>query len=220
MQPFAARLHREARSRAQPSSAPRSWAVGRAASPGGLGREENLLVVTRCKAVLLSLLASGCSGHTRCSIGTEVSLRFAQSTSPGVEQYESWRNASKSPAETDASVSCAQFSVDDRIVRRFFELAKSTNENDVHDTLDYSPCQAAGEVVFEDGLSGRWTLSQARSGTLAVTGRGPLILYCPDCSFEPFPVSAYAVEQGQTLYDTDVAAGEAINSYATSSPRR
>jgi len=30
--------------------------------------------------------------------------------------------------------------VDEQVVRRYFELAKSTNENDAHHTLDYSPC--------------------------------------------------------------------------------
>jgi hypothetical protein len=143
-------------------------------------------MVTRCKAVLLLLLASGCSAHNRCSIGTEMMPPLCPVDLPGIRTVRIVENASKSPAETDATVSCAQFSVDERIVRRYFELAKSTNENDAHHTLDYSPCQAAGEVVFEDGQSGRWTLSQARSGTLAVTGREPLILYCPDCGFEPF----------------------------------
>jgi hypothetical protein len=42
------------------------------------------------------------------------------------------------------------------------------------------------DVVFENGQSGRWTLTQARSGTLAMPVRESLILYCPDCGFEPF----------------------------------
>ena len=143
-------------------------------------------MVTRCKAVLLLFVASGCSAHNRCSLGTEVMPPLCPVDLPGIRSVRIVENASKSPADTDPSVSCAGFRVDERIVRRYFELAKSTNENDAHHTLDYSPCQAAGEVVFEDGQSGRWTLSQARAGTLAVRGREPLILYCPDCGFEPF----------------------------------
>jgi hypothetical protein len=105
---------------------------------------------------------------------------------PDIRTIRILENASKSSAETDADVSCAQFRVDEQVVRRYFGLTKSTNESDAHHTLDYSPCQASGDVVFENGQSGRWTLSEARSGTLAVTGREPLILYCPDCGFEPF----------------------------------
>ena len=143
-------------------------------------------MVMRGKAVLLLLLASGCSAHNKCSIGTELIPPLCPVDLPTIRTVRIVENASKSPAETDPSVSCADFRVDEQIVRRYFDLAKSTNENDVHHTLDYSPCQAAGEVVFEDGRAGRWTLSQARIGTLALMGAEPLILYCPDCAFEPF----------------------------------
>jgi hypothetical protein len=89
---------------------------------------------------------------------------------PGIRTIRILENARKSAAETDPNVSCAGFKVDEGIVRRYFELMKSTNENDAHHSLDYSPCQAAGEVVFENGQSGQWTLSQAKSGTLTMTG--------------------------------------------------
>lgn len=138
------------------------------------------------KVVLLILLASGCSAHNRCSMGTELMPPLCPVDVPRIRTIRIVENASKSPAETDPSVSCGQFRVDEQVVRRYFALARSTNENDAHHTLDYSPCQAAGDIVFENGQSGRWTLSQARSGTLTVTGREPLILYCPDCGFEPF----------------------------------
>jgi hypothetical protein len=143
-------------------------------------------MVTHRPAVWLLLMASGCSAHNRCSIGTEVMPPLCPADLPQIRTVRIVENASKSPAETDPSVSCAQFRVDEQVVRRYFELAKRTNENDAHHTLDYSPCQAAGEVVFGDGQSGQWTLSQARSATLAVTGRERLILYCPDCGFKPF----------------------------------
>ena len=144
------------------------------------------MVAACTKAALLLFLISGCAAHNRCSAGNELMPPLCPVELPEVRAVRVLENARKSPAETDPNVSCAEFIVDEQIVRRYFQLMKSTNENDAHHTLDYSPCQAAGEVVFEDGQSGRWTLSQARSGTLAMTGRDPMILYCPDCRFEPF----------------------------------
>ena len=105
--------------------------------------------------VAILLLACGCSAHTRCSIGTELMPPLCPVELPEIRTVRILENASKSPAETDPNVSCAQFRVDERIVRRYFELAKSTNENDAHHTLDYSPCHASGEVAFQDGQSGR-----------------------------------------------------------------
>ena len=139
------------------------------------------------KVVLLILLASGCSAHNRCSMGTELMPPLCPVDVPRIRTIRIVENASKSPAETDPSVSCGQFRVDEQVVRRYFALARSTNENDAHHTLDYSPCQVAGDIVFENGQSGRWTLSQARSGTLTVTGREPLILFFPDCDFDTCP---------------------------------
>lgn len=86
----------------------------------------------------------------------------------------------------DPGVSCTGFDVNEQVVRRYFELAQSTNESDAHHTLDYSPCQVAGEVEFENGQSGRWTMTRTRSGTLEIDGRETMVLYCRDCGFAPF----------------------------------
>lgn len=144
------------------------------------------MVAVCAKGALLLLFVSGCIAHKRCSAATEVMPPLCPVELPKVRSVRVLENAIKSPAEADPNVSCAEFIVNEHIVRRYFQLMKSTNENDAHHTLDYSPCQAAGDVVFENGQSGRWTISQARSGTLAVTGREPMTLYCPDCGFEPF----------------------------------
>jgi hypothetical protein len=144
-------------------------------------------MVAACpRGVFLLVLVSGCAAHSRCSVGTEVTPPLCPVDFPEVRSVRVLENASKSPAETDPNVSCDGFIVDEQVVRRYFQLTKSTNENDAHHTLDYSPCQAAGDVVFENGQSGKWTLSQARSGTLAIAGGETMILYCPDCGFEPF----------------------------------
>jgi hypothetical protein len=135
---------------------------------------------------LVLVLALGCAGRNTCAAGTELMPPLCPAELPAIRSVSIIRNADKSPAEVDPNVSCAGFSIDEQVVRRYFALTKRTNENDAHHTLDYSPCQAAGEVVFENGQSGRWTLTQSRLGTLEISGQEPLILYCPDCAFEPF----------------------------------
>jgi len=119
-------------------------------------------MVARCNGMLVILLALGCAARNRCTVGTELMPPLCPVKLPAIRTVSIVSNADKSPAETDPNVSCAGFTVDEQVVRRYFELTRSTNENDAHHTLDYSPCQAAGEVVFEDGQTGRWTLSQAR----------------------------------------------------------
>ena len=163
---------------------------GSVPSPGGVTKKSfgsaDCKMVAHYKVILILCVASGCAAHNRCSVGTELMPPLCPTDLPPVQTVRIVENASKSPAETAPSVSCAAFRVDENAVRRYFELARSINENDAPHTLDYSPCQASGEVVFENGQSGRWTVTQARSGTLAMTGRETLILYCPDCGFEPF----------------------------------
>jgi len=64
-------------------------------------------MVARCTAGLL--LAPGCAAHNKCSIGTEVMPPLCRVDLPGIRTVRIVENASKSPAETDPSVSCSQF---------------------------------------------------------------------------------------------------------------
>jgi len=138
-------------------------------------------------AVLATLLwPLGCASHSNCSKGSEFVPPLCPLKLPAVRSIVITENASKDPVDADPSISCERFHVDEQGVRKYFELARSTNENDAHHTLDYSPCRAAGEVTFEDGSTGHWTLSQLRSGALTMGASRPIILYCPECNFEPF----------------------------------
>ncbi len=143
-------------------------------------------MVAHSKGVLVLVLALGCAARNKCTAGTELMPPLCPVRLPAIRTISIVSNADKSPAEADPKVSCVDFRVDDQNVRRYFELTKSPDENDAHHTLDYSPCQAAGEVVFENGQFGQWTLSQSRLGSLAMTGQETLTLYCPDCGFAPF----------------------------------
>ena len=83
-------------------------------------------------------------------------------------------------------MTCDGFFVKEEDVRRYLAKAKSTNENDAHHTLDWSPCYASGKVVFSNGQSGEWTVDQSRQGSLVMDDGKKTILYCPGCKFRPF----------------------------------
>lgn len=105
---------------------------------------------------------------------------------PAIAKITITENGAKSPAEKDPAVTCADFSVQGELVRRYLSLAQVTNENDAHHTLDWSPCYASGRIVFIDGSAGTWTLSQSRTGWLTTAGEKTMVLYCPQCTFKPF----------------------------------
>src|SRR5688572_21808788 len=103
-------------------------------------------MVAQSRCALVLLLVSSCVARNQCTAGTELTPPLCPVQLPTITSVRILRNADKSPAEVDPSVSCAGFVLNEQVVRRYFELARSTNENDAHHRLDYSPCQAAGEV--------------------------------------------------------------------------
>jgi hypothetical protein len=144
------------------------------------------MVIRLLTAALLLAAFAACTSQEECTKGSEFEPPLCPLNLPAIKTLTITENASKAPAETDPAVSCDSFKVDEQAVRRYFEGAKSTNANDAHHTLDYSPCYASGEVTFADGRSGRWTVSQLRSGSLIIGNAEPVILYCPTCEFAPF----------------------------------
>lgn len=144
-------------------------------------------MVGRVLAIVLSCaLASASFAKERCTKGSEFEPPLCPLHLPRISKVTIVENAAKSPAEQSPSVVCESFRVKEEHVRRFFAKAKSTNENDAHHTLDWSPCYASGKVFFSDGSAGEWSIDQFRQGSL-VTGEGKkTVLYCPDCRFKPF----------------------------------
>lgn len=144
-------------------------------------------MVARYVPVLAALsVLCACGSRDGCTEGSELMPPLCPLELPAIQSVTITENASKAAAETDPKVSCDGFRVDERVVRRYFELAKRTNENDAHHTLDYSPCGAAGGLIFANGQTGRWQLSQLRSGSLVMANGENIVLYCPTCDFEPF----------------------------------
>lgn len=122
----------------------------------------------------------------RCTLGSEFVPPLCVTALPRISQLTIEENAAKSPAEVDSSVSCADFSIKDKQVRRYFAKAKATNVNDAHHTLDWSPCYASGKIVFSDGRRGRWSIDQYRVGSLVIGDEAEIVLFCPACKFKPF----------------------------------
>ncbi len=132
------------------------------------------------------LLAHGAWAADACTVGSEFEPPLCPLVLPAIKMIVIEENAAKSPASTDARVSCKAFRVTPKVVRNYLARAKSTNAHDAHYTLDWSPCHAAGSVVFGDGRVGEWRVEQFRSGSLKVDGGEATVLYCPTCTFKPF----------------------------------
>lgn len=138
-----------------------------------------------CLMAALATLCA-CAPQDECTSGSEFEPPLCPLKLPAISTLSIAENAAKAPAETDATVSCERFRVDEKSVRQYLSAAKRTDPSAAHHTLDWSPCYASGEVTFADGRKGRWTVSQLRSGSLAIGDADALTLYCPTCEFEPF----------------------------------
>ena len=137
-------------------------------------------------AAFLSVI-TGCSfAGDPCTKGSEYEPSLCPLQLPKINKVTIVENAAKSPAEKDIAVTCASFSVNEEQVRRYFSMAKVTDESDAHHTLDWSPCYASGKILFSDGSTGDWNLSQFRAGSLVVSAGKKMFLYCPQCKFKPF----------------------------------
>lgn len=95
-------------------------------------------------------------------------------------------NAVKAPLEKDAQYSCSHFRMTNSQVRRYFSNAKRVEQNEAHHALDWSPCGARGSVIFRDGKTAEWAISEFRVGTITLPDGKELAVYCPTCKFKPF----------------------------------
>jgi len=143
-------------------------------------------MVTRMLVALFVSVITTTSMAGSCTPGSEFEPPLCPLVLPKITKVTILTNAAKSPAETDSSISCTGFHINEAQVRRYFAKAKTTTAHDAHYTLDWSPCYATGELVFSDGRKGRWSIDQFRSGSLAIDGADEVVLYCPKCQFRPF----------------------------------
>lgn len=136
--------------------------------------------------LFLLLLTAGCSSESGCTKGSEFEPPLCPSEFTKVAVIHIKENAATHPAEKSAEANCNSFSLSGESVKRYFELAKVTNENDAHHTLDWSPCFASGEVEFQNGKKASWEINQFRLGRLTFANGRKETLYCADCKFSPF----------------------------------
>lgn len=134
--------------------------------------------------VLAGLCA--CASQDECTSGSEFEPPLCPLTLPAISTLSVTENAAKAAAETDATVSCKSFRVDEKSIRQYLSAAKRTDAHAAHYTLDWSPCYASGEITFADGQKGVWTVNQYRTGSLVIGNAERLTIYCPTCEFEPF----------------------------------
>jgi len=138
------------------------------------------------KIVLLFAVASLASCATRhCSPGSEFEPSLCALSLPQINDIDIRKNASRS-AQADDATQCDDFVLTEAQLRMFFSATKQIDASDAHHTLDWSPCNASGDVRFSDGRVGQWTISQSRLGSLAIDGDEEITLYCPRCRFTPF----------------------------------
>lgn len=120
-----------------------------------------------------------------CSPASEFEPVLCALSLPQITRLDIRENAARSPL-ADAATECDDFRPSESQLRMYFSAARQTDADDVHHTLDWSPCHASGVVHFSDGRSGQWTVSQSRIGSLAIDGGAAITLYCPRCRFTPF----------------------------------
>ncbi|WP_211453429.1 hypothetical protein [Collimonas antrihumi] len=143
------------------------------------------------RRLLMGIILLGVAGAAfsaeRCTTGGEYEPSLCPFKLPKIEKITITRNAVKALAETDPTVSCENFRVNEKQVLRFFQLAKTTTANDAHYKLNWSPCFAGGEIVFSDGRLAYWSVDQYQAGSLGFDDKDEsIILFCPRCKFKPF----------------------------------
>lgn len=131
----------------------------------------------------ISLSSIACE---QCSKGAEFEPSLCPLKLPKITKLTINENAVKSSAEKDQKISCSSFLVKESHIRRYFAQAKTTNEDEVHHKLDWSPCFANGEVFFSDGRKGQWSVNQFRVGSIGFNNEEKYVLYCPQCKYKPF----------------------------------
>lgn len=144
------------------------------------------MVIRTLTALLVSVITATVMANRRCTPGSEFEPPLCPLDLPQITTVTISKNAAKSPAETDRSIRCDSFRINEAQVRRYFAQARTTTAHDAHSTLDWSPCYATGEIMFKDGRKGHWSIDQLRSGSLAIHHAEKIVLYCPTCQFKPF----------------------------------
>lgn len=107
---------------------------------------------------------------------------------PAIKSIRIRENAARSPAASGSEEQCGRFVLTKGEVKDYLLAAREVTQDDYLHMLDWSPCYASGDVLFENGMTGVWGIQQLRAGSLSLSSGRKIYLYCPDCrarSFEP-----------------------------------
>lgn len=132
------------------------------------------------------ILALAMAADTHCTHGGEDEPPLCPTHLPAISAVTIEQTGARAYAESGGPASCAVFRPTRAQVRRYLTEARSTDAQSADATLDRSPCYSSGQVRFADGRAGRWKIEQLRVGSLVLTGRQPMLLYCRTCRMRPF----------------------------------
>lgn len=102
----------------------------------------------------------------------------------GLPKIRSITMTSRVPAPGAAGTEhpdCASFVLSEADAREFLTKAGKVTQHDFAHMLDWSPCHAAGRVMFANGRRATWDIQQLRAGSLTMDDGRTIHLYCPSC---------------------------------------
>ena len=137
-------------------------------------------------AMLFAATSHSVVARDRCTKGSEFEPPLCPLAMSPIARLVIEENGAKSSLASEASTDCSSFVLTEKLVRRYLSRAKRVPAGGAHSTLDWSPCYASGKVLFKDGRSAQWRVSQLRVGSLSVDGQAEQTLYCSTCKDKPF----------------------------------
>lgn len=84
----------------------------------------------------------------------------------------------------DQSAKCGDFVLSKSEALEVLSRAGEVTEREAWG--DKSPCMVLGDVVFNNGLKGEWSIDQSRGGFLKLSSGRTLWIYCSDCHAKRF----------------------------------
>ncbi len=109
----------------------------------------------------------------------------------GIEKIAITEVGVKSVAGKDLNISCEQFTLTQKNIEEYFNVAKRVSKNDYRHMLDWSPCYVRGKVFLNNGDVGEWGIHQYRGGSLDFGTDKIIYMYCPRCKAKMFDRPEY-----------------------------
>lgn len=133
------------------------------------------------------ILAVTASATLTAHDGTGTEPKMHRTHLPPISRVTIRNSGAISPASGEPAEQCADFKLSYEEIREYIVKAAEVAEHDYFHMLDWSPCNASGEVTFKNGVTGFWAIQQYRAGSLKLSNGRTLYLYCPQCKAKAFP---------------------------------